>query len=135
MDIPNVLIYRPISVMGMFIAMHTMLVGFGFLFVQHVRVTPLYKHLDGLVNADYFGAALIIIGLGSLVSYLFSKDRIVSAFSQVQSLMWLFIFFGYLIGNDVFVGLQNALFWAVLSGYAAFEFVNRSNWLDKRDQT
>ena len=118
------LIDKPLSILGILVALHTIVVGVGFLFITKVKVTPLYQHLNTLLNIKYFGVFLIIVGIVSILSYCSFKVRLIKIINDIQCLAWLFIFFGYLVDLDYFVGTQNALFWAVFSTYISFTHFN-----------
>lgn len=130
MGIARSFLYRPLSVLGVIVAIHTIVVGLGFLFVDNVRTTPLYLSLEKVAGVEIFGWVLVGLGLVVAYAYIHGKGKLVALASYLQTLHWLFIFCGYYLAGQSFLGLQNALFWAVLSGYVAFAFGNRSTWVD-----
>lgn len=131
MALTRAFIYRPLSILGAIVAIHTIVVGWGFIHVEAVKTTPLYRVLDNIGNPALMGWIMIAVGLAVIASYI--KRRFVWATSQAQSFVWLFLFWAYIISQQIYIGIQNALFWVMLSGYIAFAFGNRDTWVDKTD--
>jgi hypothetical protein len=125
-----IILKRPFTIIGLIVAIHTIIVGFGLVFIDSVKHTPLYTYISQVASAQYLGIGMMVVGALLAVAYSASRGRAVNIFSQIQSMIWLFMFFGYVLGDSPFLGLQNALPWALISGYVEFAFRNRRVWVD-----
>lgn len=128
----NPFVYRPFSVIGIIVALHTIVIGYGFMKSEDVIRTPLFNAVEDLVPTDTFGLVGMVLGLALVVAYVLSNTVAVHFLSSIQTMYWIFITIAYFIADKAFLGLQNAVFWIFLSSYIALCFSGKSFWLDKR---
>jgi len=114
---------RPITVVGLLSAFHSILYGVGFLFavggfdraILYIEVGLLYP-----TGQEIFGIILILAGVVTMAGYLGNKARLIRWGSGSQSFLWAFAAFTYFLNGQILLGVGVAMIWAVISTYMAF---------------
>jgi len=114
---------RPITVVGLLSALHSIIYGFGFLLavggfdraILYIEVGLFYPF-----GQEIFGIILILAGIITMTGYLANKARLIRWGSGGQSFLWAFAAFTYFLTGQILLGLGVAMIWSVISTYMAF---------------
>jgi hypothetical protein len=115
------LLTRPITILGILSALHSIVYGVGFIFgAGGFSRTVLYMETSQVMDPMYFGVGLLAIGLAVMVSFLRGKNRTVSVSSFTQSFIWFFATLIYWLNGEYLLGIGIALLWTLISQYVSY---------------
>lgn len=117
------LLSRPITILGIISAVHTVVYGLGFMFaLGGFEKSRLYQNIDSSMSTNWYGMAMLVIGGITLAGYINKWSRVVYNLSFVQSVIWLFSTAVYVLAGEVMLGIGVALVWAAISQYLAYAY-------------
>lgn len=87
--------------------------------------TVLYSDIDGIMSPEAFGGLLFGVGVLVAIGFLLKKARLISWFSGLQSLIWLFVTSIYWTKGQYFLGAAIAFVWVLMSSYMAYAHKNQ----------
>ncbi len=121
--------YKPVTVIGIISAIHTLMYGVGYLFnLSDFANTVLYQNVTELMDPHLFGCILIIVGLASIFAFLYGKIGWVSATSTAQAFVWLFAAFVYFFSSSIALGIAVGLVWSFLNAYSGYVYKQKDRW-------
>ncbi len=128
MNITRTLNGKPITIVGVISALHSIIYGIGFTFeFGGFQQTVLYENISMVSDPTRFGLIILLAGVAVLAGLLTDRRRIIALSSSLQSLCWLFTFFAYALNGQVLLGLGIAFVWTMLSSYVAYVHANRDH--------
>ena len=131
MSIPKTLNLRPIRVVGITTAVHSIIYGIGYLSgIGGFDRTIIYPAVSEIMRPEFFGLVLLIVGLLVGFSYLYHKVALLNYVSTVQSIIWLFVSFVYFLEGAYLLGLAFGMIWTFLSGYCSYSYINKDRIID-----
>lgn len=126
MGIVNALNNRPVVVVGILVALHTIAYGIGYVTLDPGFLgTVLYPVVATVITPPFFGILCLIIGSGAVLSWISNKPKPISIFTGLQSILWLFVAFVYFINGFIMLGFAIGASWTLLSGYMGYVYANQ----------
>lgn len=131
MSLTKAISILPIRVVGLIVALHSVIYGLGYLIpTGGFFETVLYMNVGDIMSQWVFGVILLVTGLLLMYSFLQEKINMVVALSNIQSFIWLFASFVYFLNGFYLLGIGIGLIWSLLSSYVAYSFKNRDRTID-----
>lgn len=123
--------YRPLTVIGLILAIHTLSYGVGYLIpTSGFASSVLYSALGAFVFPSWVGIFLTVLGLYSFYAWIKDSERDVAISSYIMSFYWLFAAMCYFVVGAIGQGIGVGLVWCLLSGYTAFAYKNRQETVE-----
>jgi hypothetical protein len=121
MDLATTVNGRPITIVGIITALHSIVYGIGFIFgIGGFMRTVLYNDITGVTNPTFFGILLLLSGSIVALGLALSHPKMIAISSSIQSLSWFFTFLVYVLNGQFLLGVGIALVWVLLSSYVAY---------------
>lgn len=132
MSFPKSLGVKHVKTIGIIVAFHSFIYAIGYIFgIGGFVDTLLYQDVASLIRPELFGWALLGTSLSIMLGYFVEHTRTVTTASTIQSFVWLFGTFVYMLNAQWLVALAIAGVWTLLSAYTGFAWRNRHRESDE----
>lgn len=123
MGIPKSFSIRHIKTIGIIVAVYSLIYGVGFFTgIGGFSDTLLYETVGDLMKPQLLGAALVVTGVALIYGYLANARWLISNVSNIQSFIWLFAAFVYVLSGQWLVAAAAGLVPVLLSSYNGYAF-------------